>query len=199
MDDTSTLPYSNSAALLDAASHVRLLASKVASLETISRSTSPSIPSSKRPGEDEKKRYRPRTFSYFAHLPFPVEDQAARDAALAGILKQLFIAIKAEDFSPGALHWTRELQAWLNLKFEMTRELRATLARLYYHMSLAPGLDTTTSDRFARMLVSLTRYCGLPITLCAGKPPHVAGYISPYLPLPLLSEFAHSSDLESDI
>ncbi|CAI4217446.1 unnamed protein product [Parascedosporium putredinis] len=131
MDDTSTLPYSNSAALLDAASH--------------------------RADEDEKKRYRPRTFSYFAHLPFPVEDQAARDAALTGILKQLFIAIKAEDFSPGALHWTRELQAWLNLKFEMTRELRATLARLYYHMSLAPGLDTTTSDRFARMLVSLTR------------------------------------------
>ncbi|PKS11355.1 hypothetical protein jhhlp_003117 [Lomentospora prolificans] len=157
MDDTSTPHYSNSAAVLDATSHVQLLAPKVTIVETISRSASPGIPNSKRLNEDEKKRYRPRTFRYFDHLPFAVEDQAHRDAALTGILKQLFIAVKAEDFSPGALHWTRELQAWLGLKFEMTRELRATLARLYYHMSLAPGLDTTTSDRFARMLVSLTR------------------------------------------
>ncbi|EAQ85285.1 conserved hypothetical protein [Chaetomium globosum CBS 148.51] len=74
-----------------------------------------------------------------------------RDDALRGILKNLFISISAEDFSPGALHWTRELQGWLNLKFEMTRELRSRLARLYYHLALAPGLDNNTADRFSRM------------------------------------------------
>jgi len=132
------------------------LASHLSSVDTISRATSPGVPFSKTE-EDGKKRYRPRTFRYFNLLPYPVEDDADRDHALEGILKKLYIAIKAEDFSPGALHWTRELQGWLNLKFEMTRELRAKLARLYYHLALAPGLDANTADRFTKVLVTLTR------------------------------------------
>jgi proteasome activator subunit 4 len=161
MDDMSAPHRGRVAALLDTTDDHQLLAPKFHVAETISRSTTPGIPNGRSCDEDDKRRYRPRTFQYFNHLPFEVEEQAQRDAALEGILKELFIAVKAEDFAPGALHWTRELQAWLNLKFEMTRELRATLARLYYHMSLAPGLDITTSDRFARMLVSLTRYLSL--------------------------------------
>ncbi|KAF7561574.1 hypothetical protein G7046_g2565 [Stylonectria norvegica] len=124
--------------------------------EPISRATSPGLPCASS-DEDDKKRYRPRTFAYFQQLPFDVEEETQRDAALHGILKQLYIAVQAEDFSPGALHWTRELQGWLNLKFEMTRELRAKLAKLYYSLSLAPGLDATASDRFLRMVLTLTR------------------------------------------
>ncbi|OAA59908.1 proteasome activator subunit [Niveomyces insectorum RCEF 264] len=127
------------------------------SLDTISRATSPGVPTSLSVDDYDKKRYRPRTFSYFSQLPYPVEDEAERDATLAAILKNLYIAIKAEDFSPGALHWTRELQGWLNLKFEMTREQRARLAQLYYHLALAPGLESTASDRFCRMLITLTK------------------------------------------
>lgn len=123
--------------------------------DTISRATSPGAPCSDNPDE---KRYRPRTFSYFRLLPFDVEEESQRDAALSGILKNLYIAVKAEDFSPGATHWTRELQGWLNLKFEMTRELRAKLTKLYYHLSLAPGLDFNTADRFSKMVITLTRW-----------------------------------------
>ncbi|KAF3761689.1 hypothetical protein M406DRAFT_333746 [Cryphonectria parasitica EP155] len=143
-----------SAAAAAHASH--FLVQNLSSVDTISRSTSPGVPVLT-PDEDDKKRYRPRTFAYFSQLPFAVEDEHERDAALAGILKNLYIAIKAEDFSPGALHWTRELQGWLNLKFEMVRELRASLAKLYYHLALAPGLDTTAADRFARMAITLTK------------------------------------------
>lgn len=125
------------------------------SADTISRATSPGIPPAH--PDDESKRYRPRTFSYFSQLPYPVEDEAERDATLSLILKNLYIAIKAEDFTPGALHWTRELQGWLNLKFEMTREQRARLAKLYYHLALAPGLDVAVTDRFSRMLITLTK------------------------------------------
>ncbi|KAH6843209.1 hypothetical protein B0I37DRAFT_214663 [Chaetomium sp. MPI-CAGE-AT-0009] len=133
------------------------LSSLLASVETISRATSPGFPCGEHQHEDDKKRYRPRTFSYYCLLPFDVEDDLHRDAALRGILKNLYISISAEDFSPGALHWTRELQGWLNLKFEMTRELRARLAQLYYHLALAPGLDNNTADRFSRMVITLTR------------------------------------------
>lgn len=134
------------------------LSGLLTSVETISRATSPGLPCGHNNYEDDKKRYRPRTFSYFRLLPFDVEDDSHRDAALQGILKNLYISIMAEDFSPGALHWTRELQGWLNLKFEMTRELRARLAQVYYHLALAPGLDNNTADRFSRMVITLTRF-----------------------------------------
>ncbi|RXG44633.1 hypothetical protein VDGE_05400 [Verticillium dahliae] len=156
MDEAPGPLPTNAAMTLSAASHAHHLTSHFSSVETISRTNSPGPPYAKT-DEDDTKRYRPRTFSYFDHLPFPVEEEGERDVALAGILKELYIAIKAEDFSPGALHWTRELQGWLNLKFEMTRELRATLAKLYYHLCLAPGLDPTAADRFLKMVVILTR------------------------------------------
>ncbi|KAL2202511.1 hypothetical protein CC79DRAFT_1153078 [Sarocladium strictum] len=155
MDENAGPHHEGPGASLSASSAAHLLSS-FSSYEPISRATSPGVSFSKS-DEDDKKRYRPRTFAYFQQLPFPVEADAERDEALRGILKQLYIAIRAEDFSPGALHWTRELQGWLNLKFEMTRELRARLAKLYYSLALAPGLDATASDRFLRMVLTLTR------------------------------------------
>lgn len=157
MDDANGPQLSSADMDMSTASHAALLANHLrGSVETISRTNSPGPPYAKA-DEDDKRRYRPRTFRYFDHLPFEVESEKERDDALAGILKHLYIAIKAEDFSPGALHWTRELSAWLNLKFEMTRELRATLAKLYYHLCLAPGLEPASADRFLKMLVLLTR------------------------------------------
>ncbi len=160
MDDSlgshAALSSSLSGAATTAAQY--LLAGHLASVDTISRATSPGLSLATPSDEDGKKRYRPRTFSYFTLLPYSVEDDASRDAALAGILRNLYIAIMAEDFSPRALHWTRELQGWLNLKFEMTRELRARLAQVYYHLGLAPGLDSNTADRVTKMLITLTRF-----------------------------------------
>lgn len=167
MDDSAAPLHANASSALSAAAKVHYLSNQYASIETISRATSPGGSYTAK-DDDDKKRYRPRTFSYFRLLPFPVEEESQRDAALAGILKQLYIAVKAEDFSPGALHWTRELQGWLNLKFEMTRELRSTLAKLYYHLALAPGLDHTAADRFLKMVVTLTR-CAL-LCILAGFP-----------------------------
>jgi hypothetical protein len=105
----------------------------------------------------DDRRYRPRTFSYMSLLPFDAEPESVRDEALSGILRQLYTAIRSEDFAPGALFWSRQLQSWLQLKFEMPRALRAKLTTMYYHLALAPGLDPTVSDRFVNMVVTLTR------------------------------------------
>lgn len=127
-----------------------------------SRATSPGLGFSSDELESEKaKRYRPRTFPYFKLLPYNVEEEAERNAALQEILKQLYIAIKAEDISPGAVHWTRELKGWLNLKFEITRTLRVKLVKLYYMLSLAPGLDWAATDRFESMFYTLTKYVAI--------------------------------------
>jgi proteasome activator subunit 4 len=128
------------------------------SADTISRATSPGLGFSTNGSDLEKeKRYRPRTYPYFKHLPYKVEEEAERNAALEEILKQLYIAIKAEDIAPGAVHWTRELKGWLNLKFEITRALRAKLVKLYYMLCLAPGIDSSAADRFESMFRTLTK------------------------------------------
>ena len=127
---------------------------------TISRATSPGLGFSSDlvDGDAEEKRYRPRTFPYFKLLPYHVEEEIERNVALAEILRQLYIALKAEDISPGAVHWTRELRGWLNLKFEITRSLRVKLVKLYYMLALAPGLDWAAAERFESMFRTLTKY-----------------------------------------
>lgn len=124
----------------------------------ISRATSPGLSFTINGVESEQeKRYQPRTYPYFKLLPYNVEEEVERNAALEEILKQLYIAIKAEDITPGAVHWTRELKGWLNLKFEITRTLRVKLVKLYYMLSFAPGMDATAADRFESMFRTLLK------------------------------------------
>ncbi|KAG5958413.1 hypothetical protein E4U57_001337 [Claviceps arundinis] len=140
-----------------AASSASQLPSDFQAFEPISRAISPGGNPYPSPDENNKKRHRPRTFAYFRQLPFEVEEERERDAALDGILKQLYIALKAQDFSPGASHWTRELEACLKLKFEIASDVRGKLAKLYYTLALAPGLGSNDADRFLRMFLTLTR------------------------------------------
>lgn len=101
-------------------------------------------------------RYRPRTFPYQRYLPYKHNDQPLD--ALAEIVKRLYIAVAAGDFVPGATHWTRELRAWIQLKFDLPREDRIKLVKLYYELALAPGMDSSASERFSSMFMTLTRY-----------------------------------------
>ncbi len=109
-------------------------------------------------GEDPVKRNRPRTYPYFTSLPYSVEDEPTRQRDLAEILKHLYIAIQSSDFTPGAVHWTRELRSWLSLKFDPSKEDRVKLVKLYYELALAPGIDPSVGERFASMFMLLTKY-----------------------------------------
>lgn len=108
--------------------------------------------------ETSLSRSRPRTYKYFETLPYDVEDDARRQKDLSEILKHLYIAVQAGDFTPGAVHWTRELRSWLSLKFDPTKEQRVKLVKLYYELSLAPGIDPSVSERFSSMFMLLTKY-----------------------------------------
>lgn len=122
----------------------------------ISRATSPGGQPPETNGA-KKARVRPRTYPYFQYLPYATEDDKQREDNLHEILKSLYVAVKAGDFSPGAVHWTRELRGWLSLKFDPTREERVKLVRLYYELSLAPGIDPNVAERFASMFMLLTK------------------------------------------
>ncbi|KAF2460186.1 hypothetical protein BDY21DRAFT_281378 [Lineolata rhizophorae] len=108
--------------------------------------------------EDAKlSRSRPRTFPYHECLPYDVETQAKRVADLEVCIKNLYIAVKAGDFAPGAVHWTREIRGWLSLKFDLPLDVRIKLIHLYYDLALAPGLNVTVAERFASMFMVLTK------------------------------------------
>lgn len=127
-----------------------------------SRATSPGAAAAGWNGNDavsdtQPHRNRPRTYPYFNALPYQVEDEAKRQRDLSEILKHLYIAVQAGDFTPGAVHWTRELRSWLSLKFDPSKEQRVKLVKLYYELALAPGIDPSVGERFASMFMLLTK------------------------------------------
>lgn len=133
------------------------------SLEVLenSRATSPGGDADYQNGgvvlQSHEQRNRPRTYPYFRTLPYEVETEQRRQDDLAEILKYLYIAVEAGDFTPGAVHWTRELRSWLSLKFDPTKEQRIKLVKLYYELALAPGVDPSVAERFASMFMLLTK------------------------------------------
>ena len=106
---------------------------------------------------EDRGRIRPRTYPYENYLPYPTEPEEVKRRNLAECIEELYIAVSAGDFSPGAVHWTREIRGWLSLKFDLTRTQRIRLVKLYYELSLAPGLDFAVSERFASMFMALTK------------------------------------------
>lgn len=109
-------------------------------------------------GEDtagRPSRYRPRTFPYQRYLPYRHQEQPLQN--LDKCIRRLYVAVSAGDFVPGATHWTREIKAWMQLKFNMPRQDRIRLTKLYYELAVAPGMDRSASERFASMFMSLTK------------------------------------------
>lgn len=106
---------------------------------------------------NQVKRSRPRTYPYTRYLPYTTESEIERDAYLNEILKQLYISIEAGDFAVGAQHWTRALRSWLDLKFDLTKDRRIRLVKLFYELSLAPGVDISAGERFANTFIALLK------------------------------------------
>lgn len=103
------------------------------------------------------KRSRPRTYPYFRYLPYETEKEEERQVFLEETLKQLYICIEAGDFAVGAVHWTRTLRNWLDLKFDLTKDQRIRLVKVFYELSLAPGIDVSAAEKFANTFVLLLK------------------------------------------
>ena len=102
-------------------------------------------------------RTRPRVFPYAKYLPYETESQEQRERDMDEMIKHLYISVASGDFIPGAVHWTKEIRGWMQLKFDLTRKQRISLVKLYYELSLAPGVDYSVAERFASMFMTLTK------------------------------------------
>jgi len=90
-------------------------------------------------------------FNYWKHLPYAVEEDATRIAHLNEIIADLYTCTRAGDLESGARTASRRIKRWLHLKFKMPKETRKALIRLYYQLSLTPGIDPSAADTFANM------------------------------------------------
>lgn len=97
-------------------------------------------------------------YNYWNHLPYPVEDDAIRIAHLNDIIADLYLYVKAGDFGAGARTASRQIRRWLHLKFKMPKDTRKKLIKLYYELSLTPGIDPSAADTFANMFKLLASY-----------------------------------------
>lgn len=130
-----------------------------------SRATSPGAAANRSDGRDADLsadisrlgRTRPRVFPYTESLPYETETREQREADMDEMIKHLYIAVASGDFVPSAVHWTKEIRGWMTLKFDLTRKQRISLVKLYYELSLAPGLEYSVSERFASMFMVLTK------------------------------------------
>lgn len=108
-------------------------------------------------GSAEVGRTRPRVFPYARYLPYDTETRERREQDMDEMIKHLYIAVAAGDFTPGAVHWTKEIRGCMSLKFDLTRKQRISLVKLYYELALAPGLEYSVAERFASMFMILTK------------------------------------------
>ena len=97
-------------------------------------------------------------YNYWNHLPYEVEDDATRIANLNDTITDLYTCIRAGDFDGGARTSSRQIRRWLHLKFKMPKETRIKLCKLYYQLSLTPGIDPSAADTFANMFRLLASY-----------------------------------------
>ncbi|KAG9532800.1 hypothetical protein KCU79_g22619, partial [Aureobasidium melanogenum] len=107
--------------------------------------------------DNRSSRTRPRVFPYTKYLPYETETPDQRQQDVDEMIKHLYIAVGSGDFVPGAVHWTKEIRGWLSLKFDLSRQQRISLTKLYYELALAPGLEYTVAERFASMFMVLTK------------------------------------------
>ncbi|KAG0349377.1 hypothetical protein BG004_007004 [Podila humilis] len=79
------------------------------------------------------------------HNILPYGNDLATEASemLSNIIHHLGLALKAEDWAPGAMYWSKQLGVYLDLKYSLPLETRVGLAKVFFELTIAPGMDST--------------------------------------------------------
>lgn len=97
-----------------------------------------------------------RTYPYFGCLPYDIESEKDRYDNLHKITEQLFISFSAEDWNR-ALYWNTELRDWTALKFQLPKETRIRLLKVYYEVITSFGVDPRAHARFMSTFLHLSK------------------------------------------
>lgn len=104
----------------------------------------------------KSKSEHKRTFLYGKVLPYKIENKEKQLKNLNEIIKNIYISLAADDFSRAAI-FSKELSNWLNLKFDLPRQTRAKLIKVYYELCTTQGIAQDLQRRFESLFLSLTK------------------------------------------
>ncbi|KAF9155612.1 hypothetical protein BG015_009167 [Linnemannia schmuckeri] len=89
--------------------------------------------------------------SFALHNILPYANDLALEASemLNNIIHHLGLCLKSEDYAPGALYWGKQLHQYLDLKYALPKQTRVSLAKVFWELTTAPGMDATMVEFFA--------------------------------------------------
>ncbi|KAF9918681.1 hypothetical protein BX616_006764 [Lobosporangium transversale] len=75
-------------------------------------------------------------------LPYGHDMSQEASEMLHNIIYHFGLCLKSEDWAPGLVEWGRRLDKYLDLKYALPLETRASFAKMLWEISFAPGVDT---------------------------------------------------------
>ncbi|KAF9169581.1 hypothetical protein BGX20_010129 [Mortierella sp. AD010] len=95
-------------------------------------------------------------------LPYGRDLSQEASDMLSNIISHMSICLQSEDWAPGVLYWAKQLKQYLDLKYTLPNETRVALARVFWELAVAPGMDATMIEVWAQ-------YCRRLINKRMGK------------------------------
>ncbi|KAJ8514936.1 hypothetical protein ONZ45_g7571 [Pleurotus djamor] len=79
---------------------------------------------------------------YAQSIPYEIESYDAAMELLDTMLLRLTQCVEAKDYDVGLLQWESMIGYWTMLKYPIPKEKRIKLAKVFFHLSLTPGMPT---------------------------------------------------------
>ncbi|KAG0225196.1 hypothetical protein B0O80DRAFT_458867 [Mortierella sp. GBAus27b] len=93
------------------------------------------------------------------HNILPYGHDLAHEATdmLSNIIYHLGLCLKAADWAPGVIHWAKQLDLYLDLKYKLPKDTRIALAKVFWELTLAPGMDATMIELWCQYCARLIK------------------------------------------
>ncbi|THV06091.1 hypothetical protein K435DRAFT_44420 [Dendrothele bispora CBS 962.96] len=96
--------------------------------------------------------YLQKLKTYAQSLPYSIEPHSKMMEMLDFILRRIVQCVEAKDLDVGLMQWDSMLTYWTMLKYPIPKEKRVAIAKIYFYLSITPGMPTqvvaTCADGF---------------------------------------------------
>ncbi|KAF9978770.1 hypothetical protein BGZ73_000417 [Actinomortierella ambigua] len=83
-------------------------------------------------------------------LPYSSSLSAEAADMLNDIIHHFNICLQAQDWAPGAAFWAKQLNKFLDLKYTLPLETRISFAKVFFELTIAPGMEIALVEHWAR-------------------------------------------------
>ncbi|KAF5374850.1 hypothetical protein D9758_000077 [Tetrapyrgos nigripes] len=102
--------------------------------------------------------YMQKLKTYAKSLPYSIEPYSKMMEMLDFILRRIIQCVEAQDYDVGLMQWDSMLTYWNMLKYPIPKDRRVAIAKIYFHISITPGMPTqviaTCADGFKALTSS---------------------------------------------